>query len=82
MCVDGVNYTQLKLAIFQLVQQAKLNKEGLEQWEHLVSHLNSEPITLELKEAQERLRETISSLEKVLNEINKLSQERTTTISL
>ncbi len=81
MCVNGVNSAQLKLVIHQLIQQVELNGKELEQWAHLLEHLNSEEIVSKLKEAQESLGETVSSLGKVLKGIDEFSQEKEITIS-
>ncbi len=81
MCINGVNSAQLKLVIHQLIRQVELNEKELEQWAHLLEHLNSEEIVSKLKEAQESLGETVSSLGKVLKGIDKFSQGKEITIS-
>ncbi|MDI6891462.1 MAG: hypothetical protein QMD08_00470 [Actinomycetota bacterium] len=81
MCTHGVNYSQLKISIHQLIEQGRLYGKSLEQWEHVTGHLGSEFLSEELKKAQEDVAGVISSLESILGEVNRLSREESVTIS-
>ncbi|HAW60703.1 MAG TPA: hypothetical protein DCW86_04460 [Actinobacteria bacterium] len=81
MCTHGVNYSQLKVSIHQLIEQGKLYERSLEQWEHVTEPLGSELLSEELKKAQKGIAEAVSSLEDILGEVNRLSREESVTIS-
>ncbi len=75
MCQEGVNYTQFKLAIYQLIEQGKLMEKSVEQWKSLLHHDKTEKLSHQFGIARDKIFEGLEALEKALSEVNRLSSE-------
>jgi len=75
VCIGGVNLPQFKLSIHQTIELGKLYEKHTKQWRNIAKNADLKSLTSELSTAGSKISESISSLQKVLEELNRLSSE-------
>lgn len=75
MCTGGINVTQFKLSLYQMIQGGELYQTSMKQWADLADNVGSEVLAKKLAEASEGVTTVKSYLQDAMAELDRLSSE-------